>query len=248
MLNLANDMIFGSVNMKKLLFAAFACLILLLSLGATIYSMETGFEIDPIDETRQQQLLKNNGFHLLTKEPEKEVVDCFDVNQEGIVAVGWNKSGVCTSVVYDRSGNYLFGVRLEAEGDLGLEFTNNSLNVYTVRSDYIYSIRMDGTLESVAEVKNNAYNSTYYNRRCTASARTLGDTKYELKKQSFLSSGYSKIIIANDGAETVFYEVTGQKAFSSNLFSIAWIAIFVLAIVILIVKIIIPLRKNKHIN
>ena len=67
-------------------------LFLLIGGGAEVLAMNTGFSTFQLSEDDVDTFLKNVNISVIEEEPKKRAIDCFAVNDDGIIAIGCSDS------------------------------------------------------------------------------------------------------------------------------------------------------------
>ena len=85
----------------------------------------------------------------MKSEPQKNPIECFSVNENGEIAIGCSDSEQKTVCIYADNGKFQYGYSFECSGSFGIEFENNNLNIYFVRSDVAIAVNQMGEVESI---------------------------------------------------------------------------------------------------
>ena len=152
---------------------------------------------ESMSEDEIETFLKNVNISILENEPSKKAIDCFDVNENGEIAIGSSDFENQTVCVYTNDGNFIFGYNFECTGNFGIELDKNVINLYFVRSDVAVTINPTGEIERVCRIQNTAENNSYWNNCVFATKRRIGDTEYTLKNDmkifNVFASSYSQL-------------------------------------------------------
>ncbi len=109
------------MEVKRILLTGFILFIFLWNGTSTVFAMNTGFSTEAMESGDQQVFLSNVKLSLITEEPEKQVITCFDVNDDGLVAVGSKDLTKKIVLVYDSAGTFQYGYTFDCSGSFGLE-------------------------------------------------------------------------------------------------------------------------------
>ena len=188
-------------------------IVLLISVGCPIQA--TGFIQETLPPDEEKAMIESNRFTKLETEPAKTMISCFDVNQDGMIAVITDNTGTKAVVVYDSNNEFVTGYEIDYSGSFGVEWFYDELCIYSVRSGLIYSLNDDGSVDSINKIANEYYNDIYWQEHIKSPVRMVGRTKYELRKPieplSIFSSSYSQIVKINrTGEEEILYDVSGD--------------------------------------
>ena len=101
----------------------------------SILAMNTGFSTEDMNSNDQKVFLSSIDVCLLTEEPKKDAITCFDVNNDGSIVVGTKNATEKLALVYTSDGAFKYGYSFYCSGSFGVEWDDNNLLVYFVRSD-----------------------------------------------------------------------------------------------------------------
>ena len=202
----------GGIGMKFVR-AVFSVVVILFCLTIAVSAeTNTGFEINLLPEEEGCNFLNNINLSLVTTEPEKREIECFDVNDDGIVAVGFSDINDKTILVYSSTGDFLYGYAFSIYGSFGCEWDGNNLNIYFVRGGILISVDPSGIVLSVVEVPNSTANVSYFNNVICATQGNVGESEYYLTNDNQLFSifsSYSQLIVVDkQGTKTIIYDAT----------------------------------------
>lgn len=198
----------------------------------TTYALNTGFTIDELPENIKNDFMYGQKFYRIEVEPEKHPIDCFDVSDTECIAIGAhsptdsNKKTVC---IYTKEGKFKYGIGFECSGFFGIEWDDENLVIYFLRSNVAVSMNIDALpLEAVKII--DTYNYAYWENTVKATTRTVDGTKYELRNTFDplgIASSYSRLVVVEDGTDSVIYDVTSS-------YSVYYIVTIILIIVIVL--------------
>lgn len=209
-------------------------------------AMNTGFSTEELSEEMQNTFMSNINISLLTEEPTKRGVMCFDVNEQGMIAIckkGIDGEEVC---IYTSEGKFLYGYTFDCSQSFGVEWDNEYINIYFVRSDVIVSLDSNGNILDIKEVQNTRDNNTHSNAILHSNTRVVGDTTYIIRNNmgifNWIAFSYSQIItIDAEGIEHVVYDVSSTQLFKT-------IAIIVIACVFVAIAVTVIIRQSIRRN
>jgi len=243
----------GGDNMKikrKILLISIFIFVLICN-PIAVNAINTGFLTDEMPGKVQNQFIENIDLRLIKSEPEKSSVVCFDVNEKQMIAAGQKSSDSKVICVYSNNGDFQYGYMFNCSGDFGVEWDNDNLNIYFVRSDVVISVSPNGEISDVLEVTNSIENNSYVNHFFHATERTIGDTTYIIRNDmgilSWIATSYSQIVVKDvSGTENVIYDVNSTQLLNA-IISIIFIFVFVIvAITIIFRPVIKSMRTNKN--
>ena len=124
--------------------------------------MNTGFDTEELSEEKKERILSYIGLTFLETAPRKRGIRCFDVNEQGMVAVtqehGFQSKEIC---VYSSQGEFLYGYAFKTYGSICVEWDRENVNIYFIRSDELISLDSKGNVLDMKNVpitkKNDGY-------------------------------------------------------------------------------------------
>lgn len=215
---------------------------LLLTSTINVNAISTGFSTAEISPEERDLFMSNIDISLLTKEPAKKSVKCFDVNQNRKIAICHNGIYGDEVCVYSDEGIFLYGYSFNCSQSYAIEWDNENINIYFVRSDVIISLDSDGVVLDVKKVEDTIDNNTHSNTLLHSNRRVVGDTMYIIKNDmkifNYISSSYSQIIAVDaDGIENIIYDVGSTHAINKMVILLISFLVVLLSITIVIYKV-----------
>lgn len=200
----------------KCFVAVLFCLILFVNMIITSSAVNTGFSVKPKPKEDADNFISNIGIVFLTEEPTKKAIDNFAVNSEGMIAIAQTKTNVATVCVYSDEGAFQYGYTFHCEGSFYVEWDENNVNIFFVRSDNIITLDSEGALLDIAEVENTKDNNSYVNNVLLKSKYTVGDKEYSIKNNmgplSLLAFSYSQVVVTDSNGESrIIYDVNSLQ-------------------------------------
>lgn len=127
---------------KRILFILIGIIIILMH-GWT-YAFDTGFSIDSTNGGNDCELLSLDdvGVTYLLEEPRKKLIKCFDMNYEGLIALGLRDpvSWISYISIYSYEGTHLFSYQIDAGGPFLVELMADGIIYYYIRGDLLIFI------------------------------------------------------------------------------------------------------------
>ena len=215
-----------------------------------VNAVNTGFKTNQLPDEEKYVLVSNINILPIDQEPVKKTISCIDVNENRLIAIGQNTSDRKTICIYSNDGVFQYGYNFNCSGDFGVEWDNENLNIFLVRSSVIVSVTPKGEIVDVFEVQNTIENNSYVNNFIHSTKRTVGDIEYSIRNNlgilNFVASSYSQVIIQDDtGAESVIYDVSSMQL-SNMMVTIIFVCGFVLIAVAVIVWQLIKLKRERQ--
>ena len=225
---------------KNVFVIAFTVLLILILCQADLLAMETGFSTESISDEETSTIRSNLHITVLNNEPEKKPISCFAVKDNGDIAIGYtdsvnNKRIIC---VYSSEGCYKYGYSIENSGVFGLEFDNDFLLIYFVRSRIVISINRAGTIEEILRIKETEDNNAYWQYSVFAKRRVMNGVEHIMRNKmgiiNIFASDYSELLVrSSSGEETVIYDASSAQ--SSKMVFFALISIVLLCITVKVI-------------
>lgn len=204
-------------------FLSFLLLILLMFVNVfEVFAMNTGFTVvDSFTEEEKEHIISVTNLKLLKEEPINEAIRCFDVNENGLIAIGtmhMDENYIC---VYSSDGIFQYGYRFDDPGSFSVEFKDENVNIYFARGHIVISVSPESKIIEIAKVQDTIENNRYSYKVMDARKRTLGDNQYILKNDTgifnLLVSSFSQLaVIDSMGNEKIIYDVN-SKMFARRL-------------------------------
>ena len=155
-------------------------------------------------ETEDQygSVIKNIKLKTLINEPPKQVIDVFDVREDGWFVVGLNSQEIC---VYDQNGVYQYGFRINFNGAFAVELLANNIVVYFIRGDKAVYLDKDGNCVSYIETT-----SEYNVQLLKRTSKHINGDSYVLERDVGIFSGdYARLVkMSQAGDRTVLYDAS----------------------------------------
>lgn len=170
-----------------------------------------GFSTEALTQEEIDTFLANVGLSVLSKEPAKKKIDCFDVNENGLIAVGCSDFEKKTVCIYTSEGNFEYGYEFQCSGAFGVEIKNDHLIIYFVRSDVKLVFDFLGHIMSISKIQNTSENNSYWNNFVYETRREVDGNIYHLTNKmrffNVFASSYSQLIITDMyGASFAVYD------------------------------------------
>ena len=234
----------------RILLMLFLMSALLCKENGSALEMKIGFTTDNMDLEEQKRFLSNINLSLITEEPSKNAITCFDVNDSGLIAIGSKNSKTKLVLVYTTNGNFKYGYAFNCNGDFGVEWDGNNIIIYFVRSDVAALFDETGKSIDLKIIQDTIDNNCYWNHVVYSTKRTINGSQYIMRNNmgifNIFAISYSQLIKTDSDAETIIYDV-------SNAYSVKFIIIFITIIlfvgfvVSMLILQFVKLRKNNNI-
>lgn len=202
-------------------------------------ALNTGFAVADISEDEQEKIEGNLQLKLITSEPTKYPVACFDVREDGMLVIG-SDSGIDkkTICIYDQ-GEFQYGYTFTSAGDFYVEWDGDLINLCTVRSGLVISIDANGQILQISKIEDTYANRSYWDD-VRANKKSAQGQKYAIQNDlgilNLFAMGYSQLTSTNaDGQTTVLYDAR-TIVFVQSLLVTALTLILLVAVVIFLAR------------
>lgn len=214
--------------------------LLIVGRSITAFAINTGFTTESMPVEDVSTFLSNINLSILTSEPPKKTIARFAVNEKGLIAIGHDSSNEKTIAIYTSSGEYQYGYTFNSSGSFGLEWDNDNLLIYFVRSDVAISVNAIGEIIDVLKIQNTAANNTYWNHSVFSTKQCVNNTQYAIQNNrgilNLVAPSYSQLIaISSSGEETVLYDASSAQL-SSVLLSFGGLSLMVALAIFMFVR------------
>ncbi len=223
-------------------------LLLLINGVVEVLAMNTGFSTEALPQDDIDTFLKNINLSMLEDEPQKKAIECFDVNENGEIAIGCSDFENKTVCIYTSDGDFQYGYSFECSGNFGIEFDKSVLNIYFVRSDVAIAVNPVGEVESILKIQNTSENNAYWNNCVFSTKRKIGDVEYAIKNDmgifNVFASSYSQLISTNkNGEKSIIYDVSSAQ-FAKMVVVFIGVLVFACLVVAVVIRQFIKLKRG----
>lgn len=234
-------------HFKSILFILSIILIILCT-SLFSFAMNTGFSTIEVDEESKNRFISDVSFSLLEDEPKGISISQFDISEDEKFAIGGssitNKKYI---LIYNSVGEFQYGYTFDCSGSFAVQWSNDGLIVFFVRSDIAALINKDGNIIELRGIKDTEENTYYWNNVVYSSEKSVGNNIYVSKNNmgifNLFSTSYSQLEKTDSlGNKTIIYNVSARQNVITLICFIAILAVIAIAIYVLTKEII---RLNK---
>ena len=198
------------MKFRRVLTIIFAAAVLSSTL-MPVYAMNTGFSTKEVTEEEREYCIKVTELTTLSTEPAKNKIFCFDVNDDGLVAIGTSNSPDAYILVYSSDGDFQYGYQFSCDGRFGVEWDGEEILIHFAKGDVAAAFDRDGNNTAVAEIETTTANTYYWNHSIFATRRDKNGLAYVMRDNmgiwGAVSSGYSQVAAMDaEGNTTVIYD------------------------------------------
>ena len=234
---------------RSCFFLLFVFIFVIFTSAMKVNAMHTGFKTNELSSEEKDMFISNINVLSIDEEPVKKAITCFDVNSNHLIAVGQNSSDRKTICVYSGEGDFQYGYTFNCSGDFVVEWDEENLNIFFVRSSVIVSVTPKGEVLDAFEVQNTIENNSYVNHFIHATKTEIDNYEYYIRNNmgllNLFAPSYSQIIVKDStGAESIIYDVSSMQL-TKTIVTITLICVFVIVAVAVVIWQFIKLRRGN---
>lgn len=179
-----------------------------------VFAYGGGMKTEEMPKDEQNSLIENACINVFETKSEEKPIICFDVNEDGLIALGsenQNRKRIC---VYSEDMTFLYRINFNCNGAFGFEWNGDDIEIYFVRDRADVIVDRNGNIKVVRSYIESIENEKYFNYVLGATERTVNGAKYTLKTSSgktssgrFGSFPYLCVTMQN-GEEKILYDVS----------------------------------------
>ena len=200
-----------------------------------------------ISKEEQEKIEGNLQLTLITSEPTKFPVACFDVREDGMLVIGCDAGRYKKTICVYNQGEFQYGYTFKSAGTFGVEWDGDLINLCTVRSGLVISIDADGQILQISKIEDTFVNNSYWYDVGANEKSAQGQTytiQNDLGILNLFAINYSQLTSTNaDGQTTVLYDARTIASAVSLILTIA-IPVFVVIVVVGVIKECIKCRRE----
>ncbi len=189
------------------------CLLLAYPVMAAADSVTVTFT--PMPEAEASRFLQNALPVLWTEDYADRPIQCFDVREDGVVALGFNRKDGKYAVVLDRDGAFQYGLAFRATGSFLLRWMEDGLGVIWIRSEAMGVFDETGKCVGLYGYEPDRAFSRYSDALRRPS-RTVGGYTYTLHQAHPLALNYGRLVrVDAQGNEMILHDASVSSALSA---------------------------------
>ena len=209
-------------------------------------ALNTGFSVVDISEEEQEKIEGNLQLKLITSEPTKFPVACFDVREDGMLVIGCDAGRYKKTICVYNQGEFQYGYTFKSAG-FEVEWDGDLINLCTVRSDLVISIDANGRILQISKIEDTYANNSYW-YDVGANKKSVQDQTYAIQNDlgllNLFAMNYSQLTSTNaDGQTTVLYDAR-TIVFVQSLLLTVMVVVLVVTVVIGVTKEFIKCRRE----
>ena len=228
----------------------FCCLSVLLQvLVFDASALKTTLAIREITGEKRETITENIQVTLLTFEDEVErfPIVCFDVRDDGMIAIGTKKHLTSDCVIYVYKDDvFQYGYSLDLDSSFAIKWTDDLLHVRSNRGSFIFSLDPNGQVVKMWDDKRAEVNFDRWEK-------VVGEQTYFMRNDfendlfnvmGFIGTAYAQFCVTNAAGETiVLYDVSARMLPRMTIAVVAFGLFVASAIISIIIQ---GCRKRKQ--
>lgn len=194
---------------RFLTFISILCVIILL-LPASVAATS-----DDLTDADRETFLNNISLTLLSAEPEKDKICCFDVNIDNLIAVGTTGSEGARILIYSADGAFQYGYSFQCHQRFAVSWDSGNIAIYFVRSDIVAKFDRNGNNISLTSVEADPQSGDFWSGKITATQCTANGKTYRIQTGigilGLVATGYSQLVVIDSrGQENIIYDISSR--------------------------------------
>lgn len=224
-------------NVIKFLVCIIFVMVIVFSTGVNARAVSTGFSTSDMDSEQENIIIKNLNISLVSENGNSKAIECFDVNESGIIALGHDNGRQKSISIYDSEGNFKRGYSFRCDGSFGVEWDGDCLNIYLIRGNVLVAVDESANIIDIAWVEDTDENNDYMIDYIFATEKNVGNVKYSIRNNmgalNFVASSYSQLVKSTEGNEVILYNANDAQTVKTvvtlvGVILFACVAVFVL--------------------
>lgn len=229
----------------KTIVMIFLTAMLSLNMILSCQAIESGIAFSEISPEEEELIKSKIMITIVAEEIEPKQIECFDINENGVIALGIDGMDYNIINIYSNEMKYQFSYKFKTNGLYQIKWEGDKLWIYLVRGDYRLLINYTGQIENIQKI---SYTNEYWNDVIKSTKIEYDGAVYEIRKPSgvmgMLSFGYSKLVKTEvDGTEQILYNSVTHTLTNTFLFFGSFILI-IIAVILYSVRYYISYKKK----
>lgn len=194
------------------LFAIGACM-------STIDVKSVGMETHSISTEEKASIIENIHLQIIQEDSRNTSIQCFDVSQDGMIALGSSSGGNKLIYVYDASGTFQYGFCFYCDGAYGIEFQGGNLGIYFLRGNVLVTYDSSGACVDVQKMADTTENYAIAKDLLNRTEKYIAGRHYAMERNMEFGNAYSRFVVTDElGIKTVLFDSTKSHSASQILF------------------------------
>ena len=179
----------------------------------TVYATEYPIKTYRIDEADKTAVISKTNMQPIETDSIRGRIECFDVSQDGDVAIGIDNTSSSVIYVYDATGVFQYGFSFNVDGDYGIVYCDNLLGIYFLRGDTIMFCDDSGTCLDVRTLSSDENGYMQAKEILNRVSKDIGGKRYILERDINIGDSYSRLVVIDEhGNRTTLYDVMPEHS------------------------------------
>lgn len=201
-------------------------------------AVSTGFSTSDMDSEQKSAIIEKLNISLVSENINSKAIECFDVNESGMIALGHYNGRQKAISIYDSEGNFKRGYSFMCDGSFGVEWDGDCLNIYIIRGNVLVAVDESANIIDITRVEDTYENNDYMNDYIFATEKNIGNVKYSIRNDmgalNFISSSYSQLVKSTADNEVILYSVNDTQTAKTVVIVVAVLLFACVAVLVLI--------------
>lgn len=194
------------------------------------------------DQERLDYFFENISIRIEEREPIKSSIDCFAVNEKGMIAIIHNSSlGRRYIRIISNDGTFVKAFSYKQNSSaVAIRWDGDNLQIFSIRGGVAFTMDMEANILGVYDFTQDEAWYEYYENDLDAKEKTVENVTYKVTKDFSKPIG-EKIIVNSEEGTKVIYNDNGVGMISGLIFGIAFVAFFLTVFIKAVIA-----TKNKN--
>ena len=185
-----------------------------------------GIVTESLSEAEKASFVDKLSLEAISNDENKSGVQCFDVSDDGTVAIATGSGNHCAVYVYDSQGTFQYGYRFSCDGDYGVVFCENMLSIFFLRGDTFAFFDSSGACIDVQKVTNPEQNPVYFKEILNRTEKKVAGRTYTLERDLNLGDSYSRLVMTDEQGEITLQYDAGADHIVAQIIGIVAVILF----------------------
>lgn len=215
------------LRISKSIMALFAVIVFVISVPVA-NAMTLGFATYSLSGEEKAESIKKINLELIHDDSNRAGIQCFDVSQNGSVALAFQSGSRCLIYVYNAAGAFQYGFMFFSDGDFGIEFYQEYLAIYFIRGNSIAIYDSEGNCIDIQKELNPNQNLGRTKEILNRTLKEVDGKQYILERDVPLGDSYSRcVVVDTKGTRTVLYDNSTTHSTAQIVRLVAFVSFFV---------------------
>lgn len=220
---------------------AVSCLLICMILACgvcliPVNAASLGIVTESLSEEEKAAFADKLSLEQILNDENKSGIQCFDVNEDGTVAIATGSGNHCAVYVYDSQGTFQYGYRFSCDGDYGVVFCENVLSLFFLRGDTFAFFDASGRCIDAQKVTNPEQNHVYFKEILNRTVKEVAGRIYALERDLNLGDSYSRLVVSDEQGETTLIYDAGSDHIVAQIIGVVLVILFFTVVITGLIK------------